>query len=69
MDKNSIITLPNSHLRQRSRKVGLINSTIKDLAENMQTALLDWESNREHELGVALAAVQVDQMLRLVVVR
>ncbi len=35
----------------------------------MQTALLDWESNREHELGVALAAVQVDQMLRLVVVR
>lgn len=69
MDKSSIITLPNPHLRSRSRKIGLINSSVKDLASNMQSALLDWEANRSHELGVALAAVQVDQLLRLVVVR
>jgi len=69
MDKNSIITLPNAHLRNRSRKVGLINNSVKDLAKNMQKALLDWEANRTHELGVALAAVQVDQLLRVVVIR
>ncbi len=29
----------------------------------MIAATLDWEDSREHELGVALAAVQVDQFL------
>jgi peptide deformylase len=69
MNKDDIITLPHEHLRQRSRKVGLINVGVKDLAANMQQALLDWEASREHELGVALAAVQVDEMVRVVVVR
>ncbi len=35
----------------------------------MEAATLDWEDSREHEVGVALAAVQVDQLLRVVVVR
>lgn len=35
----------------------------------MEAATLDWEKGREHEVGVALAAVQIDQLLRIVVVR
>lgn len=35
----------------------------------MQAATLDWEAHREHEVGVALAAVQVDKLLRIVVIR
>ena len=35
----------------------------------MESATLDWEDNREHEVGVALAAVQINKMLRLVVIR
>jgi peptide deformylase len=69
MKKESIITLPNPHLRQRSKKVGIVTQDVENLANNMISATLDWEDSREHELGVALAAIQVDQFLRLVVIR
>jgi peptide deformylase len=67
--KDDIITLPNSHLRQRSKKVGLITPEIKQLVADMQASTLDWEDHREHEVGVALAAIQIDQHLRIVVIR
>ncbi len=35
----------------------------------MKAATLDWEDSRDHEVGVALAAVQVDKLLRIIVVR
>lgn len=35
----------------------------------MTAATLDWEDNREHEVGVALAAIQIDQPLKIVVIR
>jgi peptide deformylase len=69
MTKDDIITLPNPHLRQRSQKVGLITKDVRQLAADMIAATVDWENSREHELGVALAAVQVDKMLRMVIVR
>jgi peptide deformylase len=68
-NKDDIITLPNAHLRQRSRKVGLVTDEIRQLVDDMQAATLDWEDSREHEVGVALAAVQIDQLLRVVVIR
>jgi peptide deformylase len=67
--KDTIITLPNPNLRQRSQKVGLITDEIRQIITDMQTATLDWEDSREHELGVALAAIQIDQSLRIVVIR
>ncbi len=69
MKKEDIITLPNPRLRERSKKIGIITPEIKDLAANMISATVDWENSRQHELGVALAAVQVDSLLRLIVVR
>ena len=69
MTKDDIITLPNTHLRQRSKKVGLVSSEITQLIDDMKAATLDWEDSREHEVGVALAAVQIDTLLRVVVVR
>lgn len=67
--KNNLITLPNPRLRQRSKKIGFISEDIKKLIAKMETATLDWEASREHEVGVALAAVQIDQLYRIVVVR
>ena len=67
--KDDIITLPHAHLRQRSKRVGLITDEIRQVVEDMQTSTLDWEQNRKHEVGVALAAVQIDQLYRIVVVR
>lgn len=69
MRKEDIISLPNTHLRQRSKKVGLITPEIQKLITQMQEATLDWEDSRSHEVGVALAAIQVDQPLRIVVIR
>ena len=69
MDKNNIITLPNPHLRNRSKRVGLLSPEIKKLIEDMKQATLDWEDSRDHEVGVALAAIQVDQPYRVVIIR
>jgi peptide deformylase len=69
MKKDDIITLPNKHLRERSKKIGLVSEDVKKLILDMQDATLDWEDNREHEVGVALAAIQVDQPLRIVIIR
>lgn len=35
----------------------------------MEAATLDWEDSRDHEVGVALAAIQVDSLLRVVIIR
>lgn len=67
--KNKIIRLPNKHLRQRSKKVGLVDPSIIQLITDMQDATLDWEDSRKHELGVALAAIQIDNPLRLIIIR
>lgn len=67
--RKDIITLPNKHLRQRSKKVGVVDSTILSIVADMESATLDWEDSRKHEVGVALAAIQIDQLLRIVVVR
>lgn len=69
MQKDDIIVLPNSHLRQRSKKVGLVSEETKKLIADMQAATLDWEDSRNHEVGVALAAIQVDRPLRVVIIR
>jgi peptide deformylase len=69
MNKNDIISLPNEHLRTRSKKVGIITDDIKAFLEDMKKATLDWEDSRKHEVGVALAAIQVDRPLRIVVIR
>lgn len=67
--KELIITLPNPHLRQRSQKVGVITEDIIKLAAEMEEAVLDWDSSRDHEVTVALAAVQIDQLYRVIIVR
>lgn len=69
MTKDDIITLPNPHLRQKSRRVGVITSEIRQIVADMEAATLDWDASREHEVGVALAAVQIDQLYKIVVVR
>lgn len=69
MNKDNIISLPNTHLRERSKKVGVVTSEVQKLIQGMKAATLDWENSRKHEVGVALAAIQVDVPLRIVVIR
>jgi peptide deformylase len=67
--KDLIIVLPNPHLRQKSRKVSAITPEAKRVIADMKEATLDWEASRKHEVGVALAAVQIDQLFKVVVIR
>jgi peptide deformylase len=69
MDNKPLITLPNPHLRQASKKVGYIDDNIANLITHMCDITLEWEASREHEVGVALAAIQIDTPLRVIVVR
>lgn len=69
IDRNSIITLPHADLRTRSKRVAIITDEVLQLVEDMKSATLDWEANRPHEVGVALAAVQIDALSRVVIVR
>jgi peptide deformylase len=69
MNRNNIIALPHADLRVKSKKVAVITDEILQLIADMKSATLDWEDHRKHEVGVALAAVQIDQLWRVVVVR
>ncbi len=69
MKKEDIITLPNPHLRQKSTRVHIITDDVKQLITEMTAASLDWEDSRPHEISAALAAVQVDRLERVVIVR
>jgi len=67
--KDSIIALPNQHLRERSKRISFVTDEIKAVIEKMKAATLDWEASRQHEVGVALAAIQIDEPFRIIVVR
>jgi peptide deformylase len=69
MIAKDIITLPNPLLHERSKRIGHVDAEIKTLAQDMIDATLDWESTREHEVGAALAAVQIAKPYRVVVIR
>ncbi|MFZ1250790.1 MAG: peptide deformylase [Candidatus Microsaccharimonas sp.] len=69
MTKDDIITLPNAHLREKSTKVQAIDEATLALVKEMTDAAIDWELSRPHEISAALAAVQIDRMARVVIIR
>ena len=69
MKKEDIITLPNPHLREKSQRVHVITPEILTLTKQMTEAAIDWEASRPHEISAALAAVQIDRLERVVIIR
>jgi peptide deformylase len=69
MTKDDIIALPHPDLRKKSERVGLVTDEIRQVVEQMKAATIDWDQSREHEVGVALAAVQIDKLFKIVIVR
>lgn len=65
----NIITLPNDHLRQRSRRITQIDADTRQIVSDMIAATLDWEAHRPNEVAVALAAVQIDKPVRIIIIR
>ncbi len=69
MTKEDIIALPNPHLRQKSAKVAGVTTQVKQLIDDMTSSALDWEASRPHEVSAALAAVQIDRLEKVIIVR
>lgn len=69
MTKDDIVTLPEPNLRRRSNRIGVITPEITKLIEDMKSATIDWENSRDHEAAVGLAAVQVNKLFRVFIVR
>lgn len=67
--KDLIISLPHPHLRGRSKKIAIVTDEVRKVVDDMKAATLDWEASRPHEVGVALAAIQIDQPYRIIVIR
>jgi len=67
--RKDILTLPNSRLREKSAKVHIITDETLEIINNMLAATIDWENSRPHEMAVALAAVQIGALERVVIIR
>lgn len=69
MSKPAIITLPNPLLRRKSKRIITIDKKVVQLIDDMRLATVEWEKNRPHEVGVALAAIQIGALQQAVIVR
>ena len=67
--KDNVIFLPHPNLRKKSQRVGIVTATIQQIIEDMKAATISWDHSRPHEVGVALAAVQINQLYKIVVIR
>ncbi len=62
-----IVSIPNKILRMKSKRIGFVDDSIRDLANDMIQTTLDWD--HDSEFGAALAAIQIGEPLKLTVVR
>lgn len=69
MNKDDIVALPEPNLRKKSLRVGLVTEEVKKLVSDMRAATIDWEASRDHEAAVGLAAIQVNKLFRIFLVR
>ena len=67
--KLELIKLPNPKLRQISEEIKTINDDVENLVNNMIQVALDWEKEKNFETTVGLAAVQVNHLKRIILVR
>ena len=65
--KKNLITIPDKILRMKSKRIGFVDDSIKNLANDMVETTLDWD--HDSEFGAALAAILVGEPIRLTVVR
>lgn len=65
----NIVTTPDPRLREISAKVREITPEIHNIIADMVTASLKWEDEHPYELSAAMAAPQLGENLRIIIVR
>lgn len=64
-----IITTPDPRLRQKSEKVREINDEVLDIIADMKKFSREWEQAHPYELSAAMAAPQIGENRRIIIVR
>ncbi len=64
-----IITTPDPRLRQKSTKIREITDETRDIIADMVQASLDWENEHPYEISAAMAAPQLGENQRIIIVR
>jgi peptide deformylase len=65
--KLEIIKYPNPLLSQKSKRISIIDKSIRDLASDMAETMQTYGD--DHETGVAIAAIQVGVPIRMTVIK
>lgn len=65
--KLQLIKYPNPLLSQKSKKISIIDGSIKKLSEDMAETLASYGD--DHEKGVAIAAIQIGVPIRMTVIK
>ncbi len=68
-NRHDIIVLPHPSLRKKSQKVGVITKDTQNIIDKMTTIGLDWEHHHDHEVTVGLAAVQINILEKIIIIR
>jgi peptide deformylase len=69
MSKRKIITTPDPRLRERARKVSEITDDTHQLIADMVETSLEWERHHPNELSAAMAAPQIGELHRVIILR
>ena len=64
-----LITTPDPRLRQKSTKVTEITDEIREIISDMRADSLAWEAQHPYELSAAMAAPQLGENKRIIIVR
>lgn len=64
-----LITTPDPRLRQKSTRVREITDETRDIIADMVSASLAWEAQHPYELSAAMAAPQMGENQRIIIIR
>jgi peptide deformylase len=67
--KTELITTPNPLLRQKAAKVHVITDETHEIIAKMVQASIEWEKEHPHELSAAMAAPQIGELSRIIIIR
>lgn len=64
-----VVTTPDERLRQTSTKVKQINDEVKAVIARLRQACTEWEKEHPYEISAAIAAPQLGENIRVILVR
>ncbi|MCL2094995.1 peptide deformylase [Candidatus Saccharibacteria bacterium] len=67
--KAEIIAVPDGRLREKAEKVSEVTDEVRGIIRRMTELSLEWEKDHPHELSAAMAAPQMGELVRVIIIR